>query len=64
MAVKKIKIAGELLDKSVRFAEIAGYASVEEFIIHVLEKELAKLDEGDDSLEEVEKRLKGLGYIS
>ena len=64
MAVKKIKITGELLVKSRRFAEIAGYASVEEFIIHVLEKELAKLDEGDDSIEEVEKRLKGLGYIS
>lgn len=64
MASKKVKISGDLLEKSTRFAEIAGYASVEEFIIHVLEKELAKMDEGDDSIEEVEKRLKGLGYIS
>jgi hypothetical protein len=64
MASKKIKISGELLDKASRIAEIAGYASVEEFILHVIEKEIAKMDEGDDSIEEVEKRLKGLGYIT
>ena len=40
-----------------------GYSSVEEFVTHALEKELAQL-EGADSEEEIKKKLKGLGYIS
>lgn len=59
----KIKIDEALLEKATRFASLAGYASVEEFINHALEKEIAKL-EGTDSEEEIKKRLKGLGYIS
>ena len=46
-----------------RYADIAGYSSVEEFITHALEKEIKQLDEAD-SEEEIKKRLKGLGYIS
>ena len=42
---------------------MAGYASHEEFIMHVLEKELAQFeDAGSD--EEIVEKLKGLGYIS
>jgi hypothetical protein len=59
----KIKIDEALLEKATRFASLAGYSSVEEFINHALEKEIAKL-EGADSEEEIRKRLKGLGYIS
>jgi hypothetical protein len=59
----KIKIDEALLEKATRFASLAGYSSVEEFINHALEKEIAKL-EGTDSEEEIKKRLKGLGYIS
>ena len=59
----KIKIDKALLDKASRYAEIAGYSTVEEFINHALEKEIAQL-EGADSEEEIKKRLKGLGYIS
>ena len=58
----KIKIDEALLEKATRFASLAGYSSVEEFINHTLEKEIAKL-EGADSEEEIRKRLKGLGYI-
>ena len=64
MAGKKIKIDNELYDKAKSYADTAGYSSVDEFIHHVLEKELAKIEEGGESIEEVEKRLKGLGYIS
>ena len=39
-----------------------GYSSTEEFIVHVLEKEAAKFDGATDD-EQVEKRLRGLGYI-
>ena len=38
-------------------------SSVDEFVTHVLEKELAKIDESE-SEEDIKKKLKGLGYIS
>lgn len=58
-----IKIDKDLLAKVKRYADIAGYSTPEEFIVHALEKELAKLEDAD-SEEEIRKRLKGLGYIS
>jgi len=59
----KIKLDSDLLAKIKRYADIAGYSSVEEFITHALEKEVAKLaDAGSE--EEIKKRLQGLGYIS
>lgn len=59
----KIKLEKELYDRVKKFSEIAGYSSVEEFITHVLEKELSSIDESE-SEEEVKKRLQGLGYLS
>jgi hypothetical protein len=59
----RIKLDPELLAKVKKYSDIAGYSSVEEFITHALEKELAKL-EGAGSEEEIKKRLRGLGYIS
>lgn len=59
----KIKLEQELYDRVKKFAEIAGYSSVDEFVSHVLEKEIAAVGEAD-SEDEVKKRLKGLGYIS
>ena len=58
-----IKIDKHLLTKVKRYADLAGYSSAEEFITHVLEKEIARLDESD-SEEEIKKKLKGLGYLS
>jgi hypothetical protein len=58
-----IRLDKALVAKARRYADLAGYSSVEEFIGHVLEKELARL-EGADSEEEIKKKLKGLGYIS
>lgn len=59
----KIKIGKDLLERAKKCADLAGYSSVDEFIIHLIEKELSKLEgaEGDD---EIKERLKGLGYIS
>ena len=59
----KVKLDKDLLSRVKRYADIAGYSSVEEFITHALEKELAQLEEAD-SEEEIRKRLQGLGYIS
>ena len=58
-----VKVEKALLAKAKRYAGIAGYSSVEEFIGHALEKELAKLDDAQTE-DEVRRRLKGLGYIS
>jgi metal-responsive CopG/Arc/MetJ family transcriptional regulator len=60
---KSVKLDKDLVARVKRYAEIAGYSSVDEFIAHALEKELSKL-EGATSEEEIKKRLRGLGYIS
>lgn len=59
----RIKLDKELVAKVKRYADIAGYSSVEEFITHALEKEIAQLEESA-SEEEIKKKLQGLGYIS
>jgi hypothetical protein len=45
-----------------RCAEAAGYSSPEEFVEHVLTKELAKLEDAESD-EEIVKKLQGLGYL-
>ncbi|MEW6359023.1 MAG: hypothetical protein AB1696_22005 [Planctomycetota bacterium] len=60
----KIKLSKELYRRLTECAEKAGYSSVDEFVIHVLEKEADRISaEGVDE-EQVKRRLKGLGYIS
>jgi len=59
----KVRLDRDLLARVKRCSDIAGYSSVEEFITHALEKELAQIEESD-SEEEIRKRLQGLGYIS
>jgi len=59
----KLKIDKALLEKAKRYAEMAGYSSVDEFVEHLLAREIAKLDDSD-SEEEIKKKLQGLGYIS
>ena len=59
----KIKLEKDLFERVKKAAEIAGYTSIDEFVTHVIEKELAGLeDAGSD--EEIKKKLEGLGYIS
>ena len=59
----RITLDQDLLAKVRRYAQLAGYASVEEFITHTLEKQIAHL-EAAATEEEIKKRLKGLGYLS
>jgi metal-responsive CopG/Arc/MetJ family transcriptional regulator len=59
----RVKLDKALLAKVKRYSDLAGYSSVDEFITHALEKEIAQL-EGAESEEELKKRLKGLGYLS
>ncbi|MDY6853847.1 MAG: hypothetical protein SWO11_03930 [Thermodesulfobacteriota bacterium] len=59
----KVNIDKGLYKKAKTHAAKVGYSSVEEFISHIIEKEIKKLEESD-SQQELEKRLQGLGYIS
>ena len=61
---RKIKLDPDLLEKARRCAQTAGYASVEEFVSHILEREIDRLlgpDEEDEEI--VRRRLEGLGYL-
>jgi len=57
-----VKLNKTLVQRAARIAEHTGYSSVEEFIEHVIEKELAHFEDSD-SKEEIVKKLKGLGYL-
>lgn len=60
----KVKLNKAILDRCKKCAEVAGYPSVEEFIEHVLESELKKIEAGGTSDDAITESLKGLGYIS
>ncbi|MDD5720405.1 MAG: hypothetical protein PHQ53_12020 [Candidatus Krumholzibacteria bacterium] len=60
----RIKLDKDLLARAERVSKAAGYASVGEFIQHVLERELDKLDKDGADLDEIRKRMQGLGYIA
>jgi len=57
-----IKLKKDLWAKVKKFSEAAGYSSPEEFVQHIVEKEIAKLDDAQSD-EDIVNRLKGLGYI-
>ena len=59
----KVRISKELHEKIKKYSEIAGYSSIDEFVAHALENEIAQLEEAD-SEDEIRKKLQGLGYIS
>ena len=58
----KIKVESGLYDRLKKVTEVAGYSSVEEFLTHMIEKELEKIEVSDDD-KAIEERLRGLGYI-
>ena len=59
---KKVTLDKVLYERIERVAAQAGYASVQDFIVHVLEQQVRHLEEAKDE-ETIRKRLEGLGYI-
>lgn len=59
----KIKIDSGLYTRAKKVAAAAGYGSVEEFIAHLVEKEVALLESSPEADTAVSDRLRGLGYI-
>jgi metal-responsive CopG/Arc/MetJ family transcriptional regulator len=62
MLEPSVKLRKELWEKVKRVAASAGYHSPREFVEHVLEREVAKLED-TQSDEEIARKLKGLGYL-
>ncbi|HET6349341.1 MAG TPA: hypothetical protein VFH88_09700 [Candidatus Krumholzibacteria bacterium] len=60
---KGIQLDPALMERVRAAAEKAGYASADEFVAHVLERELSRTDDASHD-EDVKKKLEGLGYIS
>ena len=58
-----IKIDTDLHARLTKVADVAGYATVDEFIAHVLEKEMIHFEDSKDD-DAIRAKLKGLGYIS
>ena len=58
----KIKIDSNLYDRLKKAVEPAGYSSMDEFVTHIIEAELAK-HETNETDEKVADQLRGLGYI-
>jgi len=64
MAKIKLKIDNEMNDRLAKVSEAGGYSSIEEFVLHVIERELKKLDPGSsESEEDIRRKLEGLGYL-
>jgi len=59
----KVRIERDLMDRIRKVADVAGYATPEEFVVHVLEKEMLHFEDAG-SEEDIRNKLKGLGYIS
>ena len=57
-----VDLGKPLTDRARAAAAKAGYASVEEFVRHAVERELARIEEAE-SKEQITKQLRGLGYI-
>lgn len=57
-----VKLNSSLCERARTLIEKAGYSSLEEFIEHAMERDLARL-ETSESKEELMRKLKGLGYL-
>jgi hypothetical protein len=58
-----VRLNKTLWEKIKKCAEAGGYSSPDEFVTHVLEKEVARLVDNTTSDEEILRKLKGLGYL-
>lgn len=57
-----IKLNKALWGKVTKCSEAAGYSSPQEFVEHIVEKELSKIETAASD-EEIVKKLQGLGYL-
>ena len=58
-----VKLDKDLVERLIHIADVAGYATMEEFVAHVLEKEMLHFEDAKSD-DDIREKLKGLGYIS
>ncbi len=58
-----VKVDKDLYARLAKVADVAGYATTEEFVQHILEKEMLHFEDTKNDAD-VRAKLKGLGYIS
>ncbi|MBN2585891.1 MAG: hypothetical protein JXA64_01805 [Candidatus Fermentibacteraceae bacterium] len=64
MAKMKLKIDEASMERIRKVSRAGGYSSPEEFVLHVIQRELDSLaPEQGESEEEIRKKMEGLGYI-
>ncbi len=61
---KGIALDPALLERAKLAAAKAGYASVDEYVSHLVERELDRSEDAGADAEDIKKKLEGLGYIS
>jgi hypothetical protein len=57
-----VKLNRSLCERAAAAAKKAGYSSLEEFVEHAIEKQLAQFED-PESKAQVLRKLKGLGYL-
>ena len=65
---RKVKLPTALHRRAEKAAERAGYSTLAEFVCHVLEREIERIESRDgdpsgDGSEAIDRRLEGLGYL-
>ncbi|MFO8183676.1 MAG: hypothetical protein R6U39_05830 [Candidatus Aegiribacteria sp.] len=60
----KLKLDRETNERIRKVARAGGYSSCEEFVLHVLQRELDSLaPDSGESEEEIRRKMEGLGYM-
>ncbi len=60
----KLKFDGATIERIKKVSALGGYSSPEEFLVHMIERELEKLDpDQGESEEDIRSKMQGLGYI-
>ncbi len=60
---QSIKLERDLYDRVKKIADVAGSATAEEFVAHVLDQELIHFEDATND-DDIRNKLRGLGYIS
>jgi hypothetical protein len=60
---QSVKIDKDTYARLVKVADVAGYATADEFVAHIIEKELLHFEDAKSD-DDIRNKLKGLGYIS
>ncbi len=64
MVKLKLKFDSATIERIRKVSSVGGYSSPEEFLMHIIERELDSMDpDQGESEEEIRRKMQGLGYI-